>query len=366
MGEALFGVRKTMRTRLSIQIGIALLGVFACPLATGQSNQWWIGVKSKCGLSSGLAYNDWVASGSPCNSGTAAPAAPAAPATLDPALANAVQSVGYSLGQQLGKALFGDPAAKAANAAAAQQRDLAAQQSALAAQQLNNSGIYLYKQKNYTGAINEFQKALAITPNDATILQNLASAKQQIKDTAVAAKNSGALGQFLGDTSASAGNSNSDRLSHSSVANPNASALNSVNLDSDANVVNLRGATSASPESLKSQLDGLLTNHAPASAPPDPLLVLPEARDIELLFEPPQSAPSPLSGPQQRPANDPKLVNPMDAEQQTANSLAELNKVLDSAAEQDLQRQFDWFNNVYLPAHPELQNAPPAPALAHN
>jgi Flp pilus assembly protein TadD len=72
--------------------------------------------------------------------------------------------------------------------------DPAQQQQALAAQQLNNSGIYLIKQKNYAGAINEFQQALANAPNDTNILQNLALAKQQLKNVAVAGQTSDALG----------------------------------------------------------------------------------------------------------------------------------------------------------------------------
>lgn len=145
-----------------------------------------------------------------------------------------------------------------------------------AAQQLNNSGIYLLKQKNYTGAIHEFEQALAITPNDPNILHNLALAKQHVKDTAVAGQTSGELGQFLGGAPARTGLFGSDQVTYSSVANLNSSALSLLNLD--ANVVDLRSASSTSPESLKSQLDSLLTNPAPASAPPDPLVVQPQVR----------------------------------------------------------------------------------------
>jgi tetratricopeptide (TPR) repeat protein len=191
------------------------------------------------------------------NAPAAAPASPAAPTSLSEALTPAVQSlgnaIGQQIGQQIGKAIFGDPAAAAAaqqRNLAAQQDALAAQQRALAAQQLYNSGIYLLKQKNYIGAINEFQQALAINPNDANIVRNLASAKQQLKDTAVAAKTSGALGQFLGDAPPATAGIFGDQLTHSSVASLNASALSLVNLD--ANVVDLRGTTSMSPTSLKS------------------------------------------------------------------------------------------------------------------
>lgn len=224
------------------------------------------------------------------------------PTTLNPALGNAAQSIGYSLGQQLGKTLFGDPAAKAAAAAAAQQNALDTQQRTLAAQQLNNSGIYLLKQRDYNGAINEFQKALAISPNDTNILHNLAVAKRQIKDTAVAAQTSGALGKFLYDPSANAGTTGS---SQPPTANPNASALSLVNLDSnvvdfrglpgnttapatvpnsDPNVANLSGTTSTSPASLKSQIDAVFGKPAPVSAPPAAQVT---PADVDAVFDKP-------------------------------------------------------------------------------
>jgi TPR repeat len=319
-----------MRTRCLAEIGIYSVGIVLAGSASSRFviaqdgvavGPWKTGAAITCPSGKIIPRNTPISgpnvtAADLCGSDPAPAARTAAPSSLSEALTPAVQSLGYSLGQQLGKAILGDPAATAANAAAAQQRALAAQERARAAQQLNNSGIYLFKQKNYTGAINEFQQALNIAPDDANILRNLASAKQQLKNTAVAAQTSGALGQFLGNTPANAGNFDSGQLTRSSSANPNASVLSLVNLDSDSNVVDLRGATSASPESLKSQLDGLLTNRAPASAPPDPLVVLPEARDIELLFQPPQSTPSSFPG-QQRPANEPKPLNPIDAEEQT-------------------------------------------------
>src|ERR1039457_4391274 len=102
-----------MRTRLLVQIAIALaVGVLPLQDAVAQSlqsgfNNLHQNYGSLCQQSGGAAPG--------CGSApaAAAPAAPAAP-TLNPALANAAQSIGYSLGQQLGKALFGDPAAKAA------------------------------------------------------------------------------------------------------------------------------------------------------------------------------------------------------------------------------------------------------------
>lgn len=183
----------------------------------------------------------------------------------------------------------------------------------LAAQQLNNAGIYLLKQRNYAGAIHEFEQALALTPNDPNILHNLGLARHHIKDTAVAGQTSADLGQFLGNFPRT-GLLGFGQLTYPSIANPSRSALGLFNLDPS--VVDLRSATRPSPESLKGQLDGLL-GHATVSAPPDPLVDQPQAQDIDLLFQPPQSAPSAFPGPQ-RPANEPKPLNPMDAEQHAA------------------------------------------------
>ncbi|HUZ03927.1 MAG TPA: hypothetical protein VMU62_01120 [Acidobacteriaceae bacterium] len=103
--------------------------------------------------------------------------------------------------------------------------DPAIAQRALAAQQLNNSGIYLLKQKNYDGAINEFQQALAQAPNDANILKNLQFAQQLKKNAALAGQNSSTLGTVLG------GDSSTDPLTHGGIPSPNSSALSLVNLN---------------------------------------------------------------------------------------------------------------------------------------
>ena len=260
---------------------LTLLLLLIPHVSLAQSNAEWTDYKIKCGIPASTVYNDWVAQGSPCPK-TASSSTPAVPA-LNPQQQLAMQGAavgGYMIGQGLHQLLFGPPAKPVAPP------DPAQQQRELAAQQLNNSGIYLLRQKNYAGAINEFQKALAYAPNDANILHNLVLAKQQLRDSAVAAKTGGALGQFLGNSPSNAGSSNFDQLTHSLAANPNATALSLVNLNSDARVVDLSRATKTSvdPEALKSQLDGVLTIGGPASAPPDPLVVLPQAQDIELLF----------------------------------------------------------------------------------
>jgi hypothetical protein len=221
---------------------------------------------------------------------------------------NAVGFIGLGL---LGNALF---APKTTNPVQPE----AQQQVNLAAQQLNNSGLYLSRQKNYAGAINEFQKALAETPNDAGIINNLALAKQQLViqqlNLKMATQTSGALGQLLGDAPPTTGLFG-DQLPHLPGIDQNASPLSLVNLGSDP--VDLGSATgiSVDSDSLKGQLDGVLATHTLPTTTPDPRVEMPQVQDIELLFQPPQSTASQFPGPQ-RPAISPKLVNPMmDAEE---------------------------------------------------
>jgi tetratricopeptide (TPR) repeat protein len=154
------------------------------------------------------------------------------------------------IGQGLHQLLFGAPPGPP---------DPAEQQRQLAARQLNNSGIYQFRQKNYAGAITEFQKALAITPNDANIQQNLALARQKLKDVGVAGRTSGALGQLLDSAPASLGILNSDQIANSEAAGANGSALNLVNLNSDTSVVDLRGTTKTyvDPENTRETLQSL-------------------------------------------------------------------------------------------------------------
>ena len=231
-----------MKIRLFVQSAASMaVGIFFTLSnfsAIAAEPAWWTQQKIDCGLPSSLAYEDWVAEGSPCNSGnastttssSAAPSIPSAPAGWTPQqqmILNAGQAAMPALQQMSHDFFWGkpvDPAQQAAQQAAQQEQ----QQRQLAAQQLNNSGIYLLKQKDYLGAINEFQQALAQTPNDPNIIRNLALAKQKIKDTAVAVQNSGALSQLLG----------SQPLQQSTTAQPNISPLNLVNLN--ANTVDLR------------------------------------------------------------------------------------------------------------------------------
>lgn len=155
--------------------------------------------------------------------------------------------------------------------------DPAQQQRNLAAQQLNNSGIYLMKQKNYSGAINEFQQALAQTPNDANIKSNLTMAKQAQKNSAIAGQTSGTLGQLLGTTPAGGGGPE--------IAS-NSSPLNMVNLNGNRNEPTVSLPAQTSPQSLESQIDGALGNQPAAPAPENPA----QAQAIDQIFNPSQAA----------------------------------------------------------------------------
>jgi tetratricopeptide (TPR) repeat protein len=288
--------------------------------ALAQSNAEWIVYKRSCGVPASTTYSDWLAQGSPCapSNGGGTTNAPVA-AGLTPQQQLAVQGAaqaGNMIGQALGQWLFGSPAPPQVPT----QPDPEQQQRQLAAQQLNNSGLYLIKQKNYAGAINEFQKALANTPNDPNILHNLALAKQRLKDAAVAGQTSRALGQFLGNTPANTGLFGFAQLTGSTAANSNVSALSLVNLDSDANVVDLRGATSTAvaPEALKNQIDGALGNAPTVAQAPEAQTGAPQAQDIDKLFQAAISVP----------ATQPEIKSPkMDAEHTT--------KELDEALGQD-------------------------------
>jgi hypothetical protein len=229
---------------------------------------------------------------------------------------------GYMIGQGLHNILFG------------QQRPLstpldpAAQQRALAAEQLNNSGIYLLKNNDYSGAINEFQQALNQAPNDANILSNLQLAKQRQKNAADAAKTSNALGNLLGtpqDVFSNDPGGPANPLSlvnldpnvvdfrgmgHTSSANPNSSFLNTVITGSDSNTVDLGSASKnyVDPKLLESQINNVLGNPDPAPAQISP------QEQIDKLFQLPQSA-QPSGNTPTQPSEPP--VNAPETEQQT-------------------------------------------------
>lgn len=179
-----------MKIRLFIQIGIALaIGVSPLQNAAAQSAIQQLGGQN---LQDGFdnLHKNWGTLQQQRGAvlGTSANV-PAAPGGSAPQQQSAVQ-IGTMAGNLLGN-MFAQP--KGGIATGSAQR-----QSQIAAQQLNNSGVYLLKQKNYAGAVNEFQKALAKTPGDQTIQNNLKLAQQKLNDAGTAAQTRDALGQLLG------------------------------------------------------------------------------------------------------------------------------------------------------------------------
>ena len=82
--------------------------------------------------------------------------------------------LGTALGNQLANALFGNKSANSGPSQAEFQQG----QAQAAAQQLNNSGMWYLRQKDYPSAVHEFQQALDRAPGDQSIAANLALAQQ--------------------------------------------------------------------------------------------------------------------------------------------------------------------------------------------
>ena len=283
-----------------------------------------------------MAYNDWVAAGSRCNTGSASSGAGTTGLTAQQQMAmRSAQLGGYMIGQGLHNILFGQPKPVVAPL------DPATQQRALAAEQLNNSGIYLLKKNDYAGAINEFQQALDQAPNDANILFNLQLAKQRQRSAADAAKTSDALGNLLGtaqeiSNNSSAGYANALNLvnldpnvvdfsgmGHTTSANPNSSFLNTVITGSDSNTVDLGNLRKnyVAPKLLEGQINSLLGH--PVSGPAQ----LSPQEQIDKLFQSPASEQSSvITGPKQ--SSEPGLKAP-DTDQQTK---AKVNAILSNPA----------------------------------
>jgi hypothetical protein len=290
-------------------IGFMVACVFH--LAVGQSNQEWIALKQRCGIPAGTAYNDWVAAGSKCNSGAAS----------GTGSGTSAEQLGTTLGNITGDVmlkgfhnlLHGTPARLTMPI------DPEQQQRALAAQQLNNSGIYLLNRRprDYAGAINEFEKALQQTPNDATIASNLQYARRLQKESVVAGQTSNLLGKQLGDKISPVDANNfpyatiSPNVFNQVNQDPsivdfrgmfrnslpgtarsylpaaNANALNAILTGSDAGVVDMSGGarTSVDPKSLQTQINVIFGNRVSVSEPPDPMAGHAPAQEIDKIFQ---------------------------------------------------------------------------------
>lgn len=301
---------------------LAAMGlVVACAsqLAAGQSNQEWIAIKQKCGIPAGTAYNDWVAAGSKCNSGSAAGGGGSGSA----------EQLGTTLGNVTGDLMLKGVHNLLHGTARRLPPvpDPERQRREVAAQQLNNSGVYLLqcgpnnyadpshacKVRDCAGAIIEFQKALQQTPNDATILSNLQYARRLQK----AEQTRDLLGRQSGDQTppfdwskfpyAPPSPSVFDRVNldpnvvdfrgmfrnslpgttSSYLPAGNANALNAILTGSEPGVVDLSHAagTSVDPHALQTQIDGMFGTHGAHSEPPDPMVGGQQA-EIKKLFQP--------------------------------------------------------------------------------
>ena len=129
----------------------------------------------------------------------------------------------------------------------------------------------------------------------------------------------------------------------------------------DSNVVDLRGTakTSVDPATMKNaasnQPAGFRKNALP---PPAPGVQLPQNQDMELLMPPPSKPKSAWPG-AQRPANEPKLINPLEKEQETK----ELAKaIFENPAMEDLMLKKMLEDSSTVPTAPTVNNSAPTPA----
>jgi hypothetical protein len=136
----------------------------------------------------------------------------------------------------------------------------------------------------------------------------------------------------------------------------------------DPNVVDLRGTskTSVDPAAMKNtgfaQPADFRKNAPP---PPGPNVQLPQNQDIELLGRPPSKPKGAWPG-EERPANQPKLLNPLDKEKET-QELA--NAIFESPAMEDLMLkkiQEDAIAYLNQPNSAAPKTQPPAPASPAN
>lgn len=109
--------RESLAMKRSLRFFVLLF--LAAPLpALAAEPAWWTQQKQQCGLSSGLAYNTWVAQGSQCNAGGTSSGGFSPEQELG-------KMIGQALGEAIGEALRGNPEAEArrkAEAEAAQRR----------------------------------------------------------------------------------------------------------------------------------------------------------------------------------------------------------------------------------------------------
>lgn len=128
----------------------------------------------------------------------------------------------------------------------------------------------------------------------------------------------------------------------------------------DSNVVDLRGTTKTNvdPSALKNNASNQpVASRKNALPPPGPNVQLPQNEDMELLIPPPAKPKSAWPG-TQRPANEPKLINPLDKEQETK----ELAKaIFENPAMEDLMLKKMLEDSSNVPTAPTVNTSAPAP-----
>src|SRR5579864_7077382 len=259
----------------------------------------------------------------------------------------------------------------------------------------NDAGLSFWKRHEWGSAVEQFRQALAKSPGDKVIQSNLAKATEQLQqerwqetrkqeDSNMASQMSATLQQLTaampdfdghnaGSTPvASAGAATLDFMpaetttpqskgigdqTNSGVAQSQSAAWQ------DPNVVDLRGTTKTSvdPSAMKNtasaQPAGFRKNAPP---PPGPNVQLPQDQDIELLIPPPTKPKTAWPG-EQRPANQPKLVNPLDQEKETQ----ELAKaIFESPAFDDLILKKIQEDAIAYANQPNSAASKPQPAAA--
>lgn len=151
---------------------------------------------------------------------------------------------GKMIGEALHDALFGKPETPEE------------QQRRIAAKQLNNTGVWYMRQRDYANAIVEFQKALQQTSNNATILGNLTLARrlqeQSSRNVAAATQNGDALANALGSMPAASRPSSWDQPEN---------LFHNIDVNFTSNTVDLRNARTSSVDPSKLKRDDPPSGH---------------------------------------------------------------------------------------------------------
>lgn len=254
----------------------------------------------------------------------------------------------------------------------------------------NDAGLSFWKRHEWGAAVAKFRQALAKSPGDKVIANNLKVATEQLQqeqwqetrkqeDSNTASQMSAALHQLtagmpdfdghnagaapVGGTGAGldfmpAGNVSPPPASGAVPSGPAAAPVQPAPWQ-DPNVVDLRGTTKTSVDPVAMKNSVAVPPAPPRREPPPPPapgVQLPQSQDMEFLFSPAATPKSAWPG-ERRPANQPKLVNPLDKEKET-QELA--RAIFESPAMEDLMLNQMLKESVNVPNTPAAN--PPVPA----